>query len=242
MPTLIVALLTAVAVEVDHAEIQVFAPPSCTRAARTSFCGRTPRRRRRSRGLADDAALTSQVQLLLSRELALDVISKLKLTERPEFDPVLSGISPLKYALVTARHLAQSDAHDAGGAGARGLLRPADGVPGREVAGHRRSNSSRPIPSSRRASPTRSPTAISRCSRRPSRTRPAPPANGCPARSTSCAARSRRPRPRSRSSAPSPTCSSAPTTPRCRTSSSANSTPRSPPRARRRPTPRRARA
>src|SRR5687767_1885001 len=37
----------------------------------------------------DQEAVTSQVQLILSRALALDVILKLKLGERPEFDPVL---------------------------------------------------------------------------------------------------------------------------------------------------------
>ena len=51
-------------------------------------------------GPADDAALTSQVQLVLSRELALDVIKKLKLNELPEFDPLVGGIPPWKYALI----------------------------------------------------------------------------------------------------------------------------------------------
>jgi succinoglycan biosynthesis transport protein ExoP len=41
----------------------------------------------------DPDAVTSQVQLVLSRELARDVIRDLKLGERPEFDPVLNGIS-----------------------------------------------------------------------------------------------------------------------------------------------------
>ncbi len=39
----------------------------------------------------DQEAVTSQVQLILSRGLALDVIRKLKLAEKPEFDPVLRG-------------------------------------------------------------------------------------------------------------------------------------------------------
>jgi uncharacterized protein involved in exopolysaccharide biosynthesis/Mrp family chromosome partitioning ATPase len=42
----------------------------------------------------DPDAVTSQVQLVLSRELARDVIKELKLGERPEFDPVLKGLSP----------------------------------------------------------------------------------------------------------------------------------------------------
>ena len=52
------------------------------------------------RGAADIEALTSQVQLVLSRELALEVIKKLKLNENPEFDPVLGGIPSWKYALM----------------------------------------------------------------------------------------------------------------------------------------------
>ncbi|MCC6891097.1 MAG: lipopolysaccharide biosynthesis protein [Hyphomicrobiales bacterium] len=41
----------------------------------------------------DHEAVTSQVQLILSRKLALDVIRKLRLAEKPEFDPVLRGPS-----------------------------------------------------------------------------------------------------------------------------------------------------
>ena len=47
----------------------------------------------------DPEAVTSQVQLLLSRDLARDIIKKNKLAERPEFDPVLQGFSPLRSLL-----------------------------------------------------------------------------------------------------------------------------------------------
>jgi succinoglycan biosynthesis transport protein ExoP len=47
----------------------------------------------------DAEAVTSQVQLLLSRDLAREVIKKNKLAERPEFDPVLQGMMPLKSIL-----------------------------------------------------------------------------------------------------------------------------------------------
>jgi len=47
----------------------------------------------------DPEAVTSQVQLVLSRELAREVIAKNKLADRAEFDPVLSGVSPLKSLL-----------------------------------------------------------------------------------------------------------------------------------------------
>lgn len=47
----------------------------------------------------DAEAVTSQVQLVLSRDLARRVIAKNKLAELPEFDPVLNGVSPLKSLL-----------------------------------------------------------------------------------------------------------------------------------------------
>src|SRR5215831_16633161 len=47
----------------------------------------------------DQEAMTSQVQLILSRDLARDVIKKLKLADRPEFDPVLAGPSLLRTLL-----------------------------------------------------------------------------------------------------------------------------------------------
>src|SRR5689334_19876436 len=52
--------------------------------------------RTEERQALDAEAVTSQVQLVLSRELAREIIKKNKLAERPEFDPVLQGISPLK--------------------------------------------------------------------------------------------------------------------------------------------------
>jgi uncharacterized protein involved in exopolysaccharide biosynthesis len=45
------------------------------------------------RSVVDQEAVTSQVQVILSRDLALRVIRQLKLAERPEFDPVLNGVS-----------------------------------------------------------------------------------------------------------------------------------------------------
>lgn len=47
----------------------------------------------------DPETVTSQVQLVLSRDLARKVIKDLKLGERAEFDPVLQGISPLRHVL-----------------------------------------------------------------------------------------------------------------------------------------------
>jgi uncharacterized protein involved in exopolysaccharide biosynthesis/Mrp family chromosome partitioning ATPase len=51
------------------------------------------------RNALDPEAVTSQVQLLLSRDLARDIIKQNKLAERPEFDPVLQGLSPIKSLL-----------------------------------------------------------------------------------------------------------------------------------------------
>ena len=55
--------------------------------------------RNEERNALDAEAVTSQVQLLLSRDLARDIIRKNRLAERPEFDPVLQGISPVKSLL-----------------------------------------------------------------------------------------------------------------------------------------------
>lgn len=55
--------------------------------------------RNEERTALEAEAVTSQVQLLLSRDLAREIIKKNKLAERPEFDPVLQGVSPLKSLL-----------------------------------------------------------------------------------------------------------------------------------------------
>jgi succinoglycan biosynthesis transport protein ExoP len=55
--------------------------------------------RNEERNALDAEAVTSQVQLLLSRDLAREIIKKNKLAELPEFDPVLRGLSPVKSLL-----------------------------------------------------------------------------------------------------------------------------------------------
>jgi uncharacterized protein involved in exopolysaccharide biosynthesis/Mrp family chromosome partitioning ATPase len=47
----------------------------------------------------DAEAIASQVQIVLSRDLAREIIKRNKLGERPEFDPVLQGLSPLRAVL-----------------------------------------------------------------------------------------------------------------------------------------------
>ena len=44
----------------------------------------------------DPEAITSQVQIVLSRDLAREIIRKNRLNERPEFDPLLQGLSPVR--------------------------------------------------------------------------------------------------------------------------------------------------
>ncbi|MGM4906204.1 GumC family protein [Tardiphaga sp. 866_E4_N2_1] len=55
--------------------------------------------RNEERTSLDAEAVTSQVQLLLSRDLAREIIKKNKLAERPEFDPVLQGAQPWRSLL-----------------------------------------------------------------------------------------------------------------------------------------------
>ena len=55
--------------------------------------------RAEERTALDAEAVTSQVQLLLSREVARAVIRKNNLEKLPEFDPVLRGVSPVRSLL-----------------------------------------------------------------------------------------------------------------------------------------------
>src|SRR5258708_8362886 len=52
--------------------------------------------RNEERNALDAEAVTSQVQLLLSRDLAREIITTNKLTHRPQFHPVLQRLSPVK--------------------------------------------------------------------------------------------------------------------------------------------------
>ena len=81
--------------------------------------------RNEERTALDAEAVTSQVQLLLSRDLAREIIKKNKLAERPEFDPVLQGVLAAEVAAGVVRHRPRSVLADAGRAGAGCLLRSA---------------------------------------------------------------------------------------------------------------------
>lgn len=97
-PTLLVALLTLIVVQIIPAKYQsesrvliegrdnVFLRPD---ADKDQF----------DRNTVDEQTVTSQVQVVLSRDLARTVIARLKLDKNPEFDPALNGISPIKRIL-----------------------------------------------------------------------------------------------------------------------------------------------
>jgi polysaccharide biosynthesis transport protein len=98
VPTLLVAALAFVAVNL--------ATPRYKSEARILIEGREnvflrpeADKMDRERAVVDAEAVASQVQLVLSRDLARKVISELKLTEIPEFDPALNGVSILRRIL-----------------------------------------------------------------------------------------------------------------------------------------------
>jgi polysaccharide biosynthesis transport protein len=98
-PTLLVALVTLGVVQVITpkylSESRVLIESSDTNVFLRPDADKTMV----DRTVVDEEAVTSQVQLVLSRDLARDVIGRLKLGERPEFDPALNGISPVKMVL-----------------------------------------------------------------------------------------------------------------------------------------------
>lgn len=97
IPTLLAAILSTVAVNMIT--------PRYKSEARILIDGREnvflrPNgERNEERSALDPEAVASQVQLLLSRDLARQVIKKNKLAELPEFDPVLRGVSPVRSLL-----------------------------------------------------------------------------------------------------------------------------------------------
>jgi succinoglycan biosynthesis transport protein ExoP len=96
-PTLAVAALAAVAVNL--------VTPRYKSEARALIEGREnvflrpDAEKATDRAVVDQEAITSRVQLVLSRDVARQVIRQLKLGELPEFDPLLHGISPVRHLL-----------------------------------------------------------------------------------------------------------------------------------------------
>ena len=97
-PTLLVAILTLIVVQII--------PPKYQSKSRVLIEGRDnvflrpeADKDQFDRNTVDEQTVTSQVQLVLSRDLARAVIAKLKLDKNPEFDPALNGVSPIKAIL-----------------------------------------------------------------------------------------------------------------------------------------------
>jgi polysaccharide biosynthesis transport protein len=97
-PTILVALITFAVV--------IMIPPKYQSEARVLIVGRDNVFLRPDadkdvidRGTIDQDTVTSQAQLIMSREVANEVIAKLKLNELPEFDPGIGGISLIKSLL-----------------------------------------------------------------------------------------------------------------------------------------------
>jgi polysaccharide biosynthesis transport protein len=97
VPTLLAAVLSVAAVNMItpryKSEVRILID------GRENVFLRPNGERNDDRSALDAEAVTSQVQLVLSRDLARDIIKKNKLAELPEFDPVLRGFSPLKSLL-----------------------------------------------------------------------------------------------------------------------------------------------
>ncbi len=97
LPTIVVAILTLLAVNsisprykseariVVESRENVFLRPEAEKSV--------------DRSGADQEAVATQVQIIQSRDIARQVIKELKLNERPDFDPVLNGVSPLSAVL-----------------------------------------------------------------------------------------------------------------------------------------------
>jgi uncharacterized protein involved in exopolysaccharide biosynthesis/Mrp family chromosome partitioning ATPase len=101
LPTLAAFVLSIVAVNLIKprftAETRVLLESrdsEYTRAGRDGQAGRDSER------AFDPEAVTSQAQLMQSRDLARAMIQRFELGKRPEFDPVLDGVGPITKALV----------------------------------------------------------------------------------------------------------------------------------------------
>src|ERR1700761_151344 len=97
LPTVVVALLTLVVVQMItprySSEARVFLEE------RSNAYLRPDADKTIADPTIDEEAVTSQAQIILSRDLALEVIKKLNLAKLPEFDPALAGVSPLRAVL-----------------------------------------------------------------------------------------------------------------------------------------------
>ncbi|MGE0523494.1 MAG: GumC family protein [Variibacter sp.] len=99
-PALLVALVTFVAVNMMTPRYKSEARLLIEGRESVFFRPEADKSGERERPSVDAEAITSQVQLILSREVAREVIDKLKLNENPEFDPVLRGFNPVRQVMM----------------------------------------------------------------------------------------------------------------------------------------------
>ncbi len=97
LPTILVALLTLVAVQLVAPRYQ--SESRVLIEGRDNVYLRPDADKVTTDPTVDEQTVTSQAQIILSRDLAREVIKKLKLNEKPEFDPALNGVSPIKAVL-----------------------------------------------------------------------------------------------------------------------------------------------
>jgi tyrosine-protein kinase Etk/Wzc len=95
-PTLAVVAIAAVAVDVVTPRYKSEAR-ALIEGHENVFLRPDAEKRNNDRTVVDQEAVTSRVQLVLSRDVARQVIRQLKLGELPEFDPLLQGVSPVAH-------------------------------------------------------------------------------------------------------------------------------------------------
>lgn len=93
IPTLLVAAATSFAVNLITPKFKSEAKVAVE--GRENVFLRPEAEKSIDRAAADQETIATQVQIIQSRDIARQVIRELKLGERPEFDPVLNGISPV---------------------------------------------------------------------------------------------------------------------------------------------------
>jgi len=96
-PTLLVVAIAAVAVNIVTPRYKSEARALIE--SRENVFLRPEAEKRNDRAIVDQEAVTSRVQLVLSRDVARQVIRQLKLGELPEFDTLLRGVSPVAHML-----------------------------------------------------------------------------------------------------------------------------------------------
>jgi uncharacterized protein involved in exopolysaccharide biosynthesis/Mrp family chromosome partitioning ATPase len=93
LPTLLVAAATLVIVDMITPKFRSEAKIAVE--GRENVFLRPEAEKSIDRAAADQEAIATQVQIIQSRDIARQVIRELKLGERPEFDPVRNGVSPI---------------------------------------------------------------------------------------------------------------------------------------------------